>query len=64
LQHVLCLASVIQYTEADAKKLRRGHVVDEAERGPVALRDAVERRCKLLAPYVGIHALCAHAGEA
>jgi hypothetical protein len=29
------------------------------ERGPVALRDEVECRCKLLAPYVGIHAFCA-----
>jgi hypothetical protein len=29
------------------------------ERGPVALRDEVECRCRLLAPYVGIHAFCA-----
>jgi hypothetical protein len=44
LQHVLCLASVIQYTEADAEKLRRGHVVDQTERRPVAASDAVECR--------------------
>jgi len=50
------LASVIQDTKADAKKLRRGHVIDEAERGPIALRRTVECRGELLAFYVGIHA--------
>src|SRR5262249_15575227 len=62
LQHVFRLASVIQYTEADAKKLRRGHVVDEAKRRPVAMRDTIECRGKLLALYVGIHAVRACEG--
>src|SRR5262249_48303855 len=64
LQHVFRLASVIQYTEADAKKLRRGHVVNETKRRPVATRHTVECRGKLLALYVGIHAVRACEGEA
>src|SRR5262249_45046045 len=55
-------ASVIQYTEAGAKKLRRGHVVAEAKRPPVAMRDTVECCCKLLALFVGIHAVRACQG--
>src|SRR4029079_12671507 len=56
LQHVFRLASVIQDTKADAKKLRRGHVIDKAERGPIALRRTIECCGELLAFYVGIHA--------
>jgi hypothetical protein len=64
LEHVLGLASVIQYTDADAKKLRGGHVVDEAKRRPVAAGDAIQSRGELLAPSVGIHGVFALAREA
>src|SRR5215208_8411357 len=57
LQHVLGLASVIQYTNTDAKKLRRSVVVDDAEGGTVTAGDAHERGGKLAAGGV-----CAHAG--
>jgi hypothetical protein len=51
LQHVLCLTTVIQDTEADAKKLRRGLIIDEAQRGLVAGGDPAERRGELSAPW-------------
>src|SRR5215218_9014354 len=56
VQHVLGLASVIQYTNTDAKKLRRSVVVDDAEGGAVTAGDAHERGGKLAAGGVCVHA--------
>src|SRR5581483_4970372 len=55
LQHVLGLASVVQDTQADAEKLRRGVLIDDAERGAVAGGDAGYRRGKLAAIDVAVH---------
>jgi len=55
LQHVLSLASVIQYTEAKAEKLRGGHFIDEAEREAIAARDAMQCCDELPPPSLGIH---------
>jgi hypothetical protein len=55
LQHVLRLASVMQYTKADAKKLRGGLIVNEAQGGAVATGGPADRGGKLLSPRLCIH---------
>src|SRR5215208_7709966 len=62
LQHVLGLASVIQYTKADAKKLRRGILIDKAQRGAVTPGKAHERGSKLAAGGIGVHDDMSHTG--
>mgnify|MGYP003694198339 CR=1 FL=1 len=51
LQHVLGLASVLQDTKADAEKLRGGILVNNAQRGAIAARDAHEGGGKLAARW-------------
>src|SRR5262249_26853255 len=56
LQHILGLASVIQDTQADAKKLRRGVLVNNAQSRTVARGNAYERGGKLAAGRGYVHA--------
>ena len=55
LQHVLGLASVLQDTQADAEKLRRRVLVNDAQRGAIAAGNAREGGGKLAARGVCIH---------
>src|SRR4029079_7935091 len=57
LQHVLGLAAVLQDTKADAEKLRRGILINEAQRGAIAARDADKGGCKLVARGVCVHSV-------
>jgi hypothetical protein len=45
----------MQYTKADAKKLRSGLIIDQAQGGPTAGSSPVNRSGKLLAPRFAIH---------
>jgi hypothetical protein len=55
LEHVLGFASVIQDTQANAKKLRGGILVNHPQRGPIATRNPRERGNKLTAANLYIH---------
>src|SRR5262249_20381632 len=55
LQHVLCLASIFQDTKADAKKLRGGILINEAQCRAVPAGDARESGGKLAARGVCVH---------
>jgi hypothetical protein len=56
LQHVLGLAPVLQYTDEDAEKLRRGVLIDEAQRRAVTGADSCQRGSQFPACDLGIHA--------
>jgi hypothetical protein len=45
----------MQYTKADAKKLRGGLIVNEAQGGAVATGGPADRGGKLLSPRLCIH---------
>jgi hypothetical protein len=62
LQHVFCLAAVVQDKEADAEKLRRRCVIDEAQSGAVAAGDPADGGGKLSAPRLSIHVSRVRAG--
>ena len=57
LQHVLGLASVLQDTQADAEKLRRRVLVNDAQRGAIAAGNAHKGGGKLAARGVFIHSV-------
>ena len=55
LQHVLGLASVLQDTEQDAKKLRGGILIDDPQRGAVPGAGTHQGRGKLAACGICVH---------
>jgi len=55
LQHVLCLAPIVQDTQADAKKLRRGGGVDKTQGVAIAGRYPGDRCGELPAPRLRVH---------